>query len=84
MTWTAGRSGTDHCRSTHHSRLTGREAAAVTDWLEQTDLPWHVMRDNPNHGTEILGGMWGARMDTGHEDEFRQSMTKLLNDVMLL
>ena len=54
----------------------------MADWLEQTDLPWHVMRDNPNHGTEILGGMWGARMDTGHGDEFRQSMTKLLNDVM--
>ena len=47
------------------SRLTDREVAAVTQWLDDPlQLPFHVMRDNPHHGTEILGGMWGARIDT--------------------
>ena len=63
------------------AQLTGRESAAVTDWLEQTDQPYHIMRDNPHHTTEILGGMWGARMDTGHRTDFRDSMAKLLADV---
>ena len=65
------------------SRLTGREAAAVTDWLENTDRPFHIMRDNPNHGTEILGGMWGARMDIGHRTMFREAMADLIADVSI-
>ena len=60
------------------SRLTSRETAAVNQWLEETRFPFHVMRDNPHHGTEILGGMWGARMDTGHREEFREMMEELL------
>ena len=64
------------------SRLTGREVAAVTEWLDDPlQLPFHVMRDNPHHGTEILGGMWGARMDTGHRDKFREIMEELLESV---
>ena len=42
------------------SRLTKREAMAVNHWL-RTDKLFHVMRDHPEHNTEILGGMWGAR-----------------------
>ncbi len=42
------------------SRLTSREALAVDQWL-QSDKLFHVMRDHPEHNTEILGGMWGAR-----------------------
>ncbi len=42
------------------SRLTHRESAAVNEWL-QSDKLFHVMRDHPEHNTEILGGMWGAR-----------------------
>ena len=64
------------------SRLTGREAAAVTQWLtDPQQLPFHVMRDNPQHGTEILGGMWGARMDTGYRNKFREIMEALLENV---
>ena len=64
------------------SRLTGREVAAVTQWLDDPDkLPFHVMRDNPHHGTEILGGMWGARMDTGYRDKFKEIMEELLENV---
>ena len=64
------------------SRLTGREAAAVSQWLtDPQQLPFHVMRDNPQHGTEILGGMWGARMDTGYRNKFREIMEVLLENV---
>lgn len=42
------------------SRLTAREFKAVDAWL-QSDKLFHVMRDHPEHNTEILGGMWGAK-----------------------
>ncbi|MHC4391072.1 MAG: hypothetical protein ACYS22_07105, partial [Planctomycetota bacterium] len=42
------------------SRLGGRERAAVEEWL-QSGKGVHVMRDHPEHGAPILGGMWGAR-----------------------
>ena len=62
------------------SRLTAREQAAVEDWLE-TGLTFHVMRDNPHHGTEILGGMWGARMDSGLRKQLAKAMSELLDNV---
>ena len=31
------------------SRLTSREQAVVTDWLEQSNLPFHIIRDHPGH-----------------------------------
>lgn len=42
------------------SRLNSRESAAVNEWLESKN-GFHIMRDHPQHGTEILGGMWGVR-----------------------
>lgn len=42
------------------SRLNRREKAAVDEWLS-SDKDFHIMRDHPHHGTEILGGMWGCR-----------------------
>ena len=37
------------------SRLTSREQAVVTDWLEQSNLPFHIIRDHPGHFySEIL------------------------------
>jgi hypothetical protein len=42
------------------SRLNKREAAAVSEWLK-SDKNFHIMRDHPQHFTEILGGMWGTR-----------------------
>jgi hypothetical protein len=43
------------------SRLSAREKAAVDEWLE-SDKGFHIMRDHPAHQTEILGGMWGAKI----------------------
>ena len=62
------------------SRLTTREQAAVQEWLH-TGLAFHVMRDNPMHGTEILGGMWGARLDSGLRTELAAAMSELLDNV---
>jgi hypothetical protein len=42
------------------SRLNMRENLAVDEWLA-SDKSFHIMRDHPWHGTEILGGMWGVR-----------------------
>lgn len=42
------------------SRLNYREKAAVDEWLS-SDKGFHIMRDHPYHGTQILGGMWGAK-----------------------
>ena len=42
------------------SRLNMREKFAVDEWLKSEKL-FHIMRDHPYHGTEILGGMWGAK-----------------------
>jgi len=42
------------------SRLNSRESAAVKEWIE-SDKKFHIMRDHPYHGTEILGGMWGVK-----------------------
>ena len=41
------------------SRLNAREAEAVAEW-EDSGLPFSIMRDNPSHNIEILGGMWGS------------------------
>jgi len=42
------------------SRLWFREKEAVDEWLA-SDKDFHIMRDNPQHGVPILGGMWGVR-----------------------
>ena len=41
------------------SRLNVREAAAVKEW-EESGKEFHIMRDHPQHGAKICGGMWGA------------------------
>jgi len=42
------------------SRLWFREKLAVDEWL-LSNKDFHIMRDNPQHGIAILGGMWGVR-----------------------
>ncbi len=40
-----------------------REVEAVREWAS-TNYTYHVMRDHPDHATDILGGMFGARQAT--------------------
>jgi hypothetical protein len=41
------------------SRLSIKEAAAVKEWIE-SGKEFHIMRDHPQHGAYICGGLWGA------------------------
>lgn len=41
------------------SRLNLREKYAVDEWVA-SGLPFHLMRDHWDHGTVIMGGMWGS------------------------
>ena len=52
----------------------------MSEWLS-SDLPFHIMRDHDQHDFEILGGMWGARLDTGARERYGRAMNNILNDV---
>ena len=43
------------------SKVTPRETAAVSEWL-QSGAAIHSMRDNPAHTTPLLGAGWGANL----------------------
>jgi len=43
------------------SMFSDRERSAVDEWL-MSNLPFHFMRDHPNHTPSILGGSWGTRL----------------------
>ena len=65
------------------SRFTEREAAAVTEWLE-SNRSLHAMRDHPWHGVPIMGGGWGAKLDTQtRRDNWRLTWDKMLSDPRL-
>lgn len=42
------------------SRPSQREYVSVLQWIN-TGQNYHIMRDHPQHGTPICGGMWGVR-----------------------
>jgi len=41
-------------------RLNEREIASNNEWLE-SDKTFHLIRDHPEHGIEILAGLWGCK-----------------------
>jgi hypothetical protein len=42
------------------TRIWEREVIAVNEWLLSGKI-FHIMRDHPDHGFEILGGMFGTK-----------------------
>lgn len=42
------------------SRFSHREAKLVQEWMD-SDKDFHIIRDNKEHGIQILGGMWGVK-----------------------
>ncbi|MCT8330760.1 tetratricopeptide repeat protein [Albidovulum sediminis] len=42
------------------SPLTARERVAVEDWLHNSELPFHVLRDHVFHCTPMMAGLWGG------------------------
>ena len=61
-------------------RFSLREKCAVSDWIT-SDLPFHIMRDHPAHGTYILGGMWGAKLTTSTRERYSGMVKNLVQDV---
>jgi len=57
------------------SRLNIREAAAVKEW-EESGKEFHIMRDHPQHGAYICGGMWGAT------SEFINKIAPIYDDLL--
>ncbi len=43
-------------------RLTMREKICIKDW-ERSGKEFHIIRDHIQHGTKIMGGMWGCTKD---------------------
>jgi len=46
------------------TRILEREKFAVDEWLN-SDKIFHIMRDHPHHGCNILGGMFGTKKIPG-------------------
>jgi hypothetical protein len=42
----------------------------------------HVMRDNPNHSAPLMGGMWGAKLNSSVRHNFVRSFKEILKDSM--
>jgi hypothetical protein len=61
------------------SRLNIREAAAVKEW-EESGKEFHIMRDHPQHGAKICGGMWGATSEFINKIE--KNYDSLLNNFL--
>ena len=62
------------------SRITAREVAAVTEWL-QSDRPLHAMRDHPSHRAAVMAGAWGAtRSGQVLADLWLRSWQEILGD----
>ena len=38
------------------------------------------MRDNPNHGASIMGGMWGAKLNPEVRNKFKESFKDMFKD----
>ena len=58
--------------------ISERELAAVLEFLD-SDKQLHTMRDHPEHGTVILGGTWGIKLQN---PEIRQKMKETFNNMM--
>ena len=66
------------------SRITAREAAAVTEWLDPkySTSPLHAMRDSPRQGVPYLGAAWGSDMTRGDARQaWKRSWSKILEDM---
>lgn len=57
-----------------------RESAALTDWIQNSNFSFHVMRDHPDHGVPMLGGMWGWRRATRTRPDWDSVWKRLLRD----
>ncbi|XP_059082699.1 uncharacterized protein LOC131880175 isoform X2 [Tigriopus californicus] len=57
------------------SRISAREVAAVRDW-QSSGKHFHVMRDNPAHSADILGGMFGDHITADYFNKSSRMFVK--------
>lgn len=60
------------------ARLSMREESAVTDWKRNSAKLYHGMRDHPQHGTAVMGGMFGMRLTGENRKVMRDTLAKIL------
>lgn len=61
------------------SRLHPRELFAVNEWLA-SGMHFHAMRDNKEHDTEVLGGMFGMKRGALDHASLSALLSQALND----
>ena len=62
------------------SNITPREVSAYEDFI-QSEKQIHIMRDHPDHGVQMLGGTWGAKLDQQFvREDFNNSFRKMFKD----
>ena len=62
------------------SNITPREVSAYEDFI-QSEKHIHIMRDHPDHGVQMLGGTWGAKLDQQFvRENFNNSFRKMFKD----
>ncbi|TRY79191.1 hypothetical protein TCAL_07377 [Tigriopus californicus] len=67
------------------SDITAREQAAVSEFLQQENKTFHIMRDHKDHTIEILGGTWAVKLDHGLTRHLMvKGMKKMLQDPTVL
>ena len=65
------------------SRMSGREAAAVEEWLG-SGRAVHSMRDHYLHQMPMMAGMWGGRFtETAVREKWNSAWQKMMNDSTL-
>ena len=65
------------------SRISGREAAAVQEWLG-SGRAVHSMRDHFSHKMPMMAGMWGARLtEPAVREKWNSAWQKMMNDSTL-
>lgn len=65
------------------SDLFEREVKAVDEWLNKTTYAFHMMRDHPQHGIPMLGGLWGVasnRLSIGDRFQIARALLQSIDD----
>ena len=64
------------------SRLSSREAAAVSEWLKDNYSAFYFMRDHRGHDFAILGGAWGVRIGDLERETIVETFDQAIQDML--
>ena len=54
------------------SSINPRELSAVEDFMNSSK-EFHVMRDHPQHGIEVLAGLWGVKLTSNMREKMKEA-----------